>query len=173
MRTVALVGATRPIFSRSWRINHAAPCDLRRAFKSHQCVAKPAVLPHKPRVLHRARRGCEQNFGNEGLGNKIKRAAAHALDSEFDCRKRSKKNDGQSRIGLPRRCQDIQSFTVAHFLVGYDSVKCVLGKGAPRVIDAGSLDYLVVLLLKIGDEDPPQMRFVICNQYFPHSPSPS
>jgi hypothetical protein len=30
-----------------------------------------------------------------------------------------------------------------------------------------------VLLLEIGDEDPPQMRFVICNQYFPHSPSPS
>jgi hypothetical protein len=48
----------------------------------------------------------------------------------------------------------------------------MLGKRAPGVVDAGSLDDFVMLLLEIGDENPPQMRFVIRNQYLPHSPSP-
>ena len=150
----------------------AAPGDLRRAFEAHHRVAKPAVLAQKPGVLHRARRGYEQNFRNEGLGDEIKRAAAHARHRKFDCRKRGKKNDGQRRIGLERRREDVQSFAVAHFLVRYDGIECMLGKRAPRVVDAGGLDYFVMLLLEIGNENPPQMRFVICNQYLPHSPSP-
>ena len=94
IKTVALVGATRAIISRTARVAWAGSKDLRRAFQAIDGQLQQIVFAEKFRVLACAADRCPHHLRLKGFRDEVECTLPHALNSEFHRGEGGKKNHG-------------------------------------------------------------------------------
>ncbi len=142
--------------------------NLIRPFQFAHLFFEYGVFAQQRCVLACAEDGCADDIGNEGLGNKIERALAHALDGEFQCAHRGEEDDRCGRIIVLRGPKHVESASIRHLVISYHDVEILSpheGNGFGR---ARCFNNDVRIPAQVHRENPAHAGLIINYQYFGH-----